>query len=289
MKANDLVASAIYLHALTPVHAGTGQVSASVVDLPVAREKATNWPVLPGSSLKGVLKSDCKDTLDEKEHTRLFGREAQPGVDGREDSVSGKLQFGDARLLCFPVRSWHGVFVYATCPLALRRLQRDFAALGVLAPFDAGVPELGDVEVALVGAGSVAVNRGKVRLEDLELSAAEDAAVDTIGSGIASAVFGSNLSDRTAFLQRFLVLHDTVFDFLADNALEITARIALNPTTKTVDKEKGALWYEEAVPAEAIFVAPVLGAPLPALPDVIQIGGNETIGRGLCRVMVASR
>ena len=43
------------LLAETPIHPGAGR-GMGVVDLPVAREAATDYPVLVGSSLKGALK-----------------------------------------------------------------------------------------------------------------------------------------------------------------------------------------------------------------------------------------
>src|SRR3989440_125099 len=47
-----------FVHALSPLHAGTGQ-GVGVIDLPIAREKATGLPFLPGSSLKGTLRARC--------------------------------------------------------------------------------------------------------------------------------------------------------------------------------------------------------------------------------------
>ena len=47
-----------FVHALSPLHAGTGQ-GAGIIDLPIAREKATGLPYLPGSSLKGTLRARC--------------------------------------------------------------------------------------------------------------------------------------------------------------------------------------------------------------------------------------
>lgn len=46
----------------TSLHPGTGQVSGTV-DLPVAREKTTNYPVIVGSSLKGALKDTAEQYL----------------------------------------------------------------------------------------------------------------------------------------------------------------------------------------------------------------------------------
>ena len=44
----------IGLLAETSIHPGTGR-STGVVDLPVAREAATDYPFIAGSSLKGAL------------------------------------------------------------------------------------------------------------------------------------------------------------------------------------------------------------------------------------------
>ncbi len=263
--------SALYLHALTPVHSGTGQAAASDIDLPIAREKATNWPVIPATGLKGVL----RDATSAVSRDTLFGTQDK----------AGSLQIGDARLLCFPVRSWKGVFAYVTCPLALCRMHRDFTALGVPVPF-ANVPTVDSDERCLFVDGSVLVEKGQCDLwiEDLKLTGAADTAAAAVADGIGVVVF-SDSGERPSFVLRFVIVSDGVFDFLTETATEVTARIKLKEDgTKTV--ERGALWYEEAVPAEAIFVAPVLGADLPKLSPCIQIGGNETVGRGLCRVIV---
>ena len=41
-----------WLHALSPTHVGTGR-GLGYIDLPVHRDKVTNWPVIPGSAFKG--------------------------------------------------------------------------------------------------------------------------------------------------------------------------------------------------------------------------------------------
>jgi CRISPR-associated protein Cmr4 len=86
-------------------------------------------------------------------------------------------------------------------------------------------------------------------------------------------------------------------------ATEVIARIRLKPETKTV--AEGALWTEEHLPSETLLYAPIfvskplapnanqLGltdsdAVLQALSDLrldrLQIGGDETVGRGIVKV-----
>jgi CRISPR-associated protein Cmr4 len=47
------------LHALSPLHAGTGQ-AVDIVDLPIARMESTRIPLVPGSSIKGVLRDAAR-------------------------------------------------------------------------------------------------------------------------------------------------------------------------------------------------------------------------------------
>ena len=54
-------AAMLGLLAETPIHPGAGR-GMGVVDLPVAREAATDYPVLVGSSLKGALLDKMRTT-----------------------------------------------------------------------------------------------------------------------------------------------------------------------------------------------------------------------------------
>ncbi len=67
-------AKLLFLHALTGLHPGGG-TALGVVDLPVARERHTKWPLIPGSSLKGVLRAACGGSLDKSEIAAVFGPE----------------------------------------------------------------------------------------------------------------------------------------------------------------------------------------------------------------------
>src|ERR1022692_2181401 len=147
-----------WLHALTPLHVGAG-AGLGFIDLPVMREKATGWPMVPGSAVKGVL-ADSHDASAEK-------REGKPlmtaafGTGGEENANAGALVFTDARLVCLPVRSAYGTFAWVTCKLALDRLARDLKAAG-----SAGVPESFEAreERILVATGS-AKTRGEAGAE----------------------------------------------------------------------------------------------------------------------------
>lgn len=93
----------IGLLAETSLHPGTEQ-STGVVDLPVARESVTGYPVIVGSSLKGALRDMVrqkeKGSGSDKIEKEIFG----------ENNNSGIVSVTDARLLLLPVRSLTGHF-----------------------------------------------------------------------------------------------------------------------------------------------------------------------------------
>ena len=102
---------------------------------------------------------------------------------------------------------------------------------------------------------------------------------------------------QSALRGRLCIVHDDVLSFLLETATEITARIRLEDDKKTV--AQGALWYEEALPAETILSGLVVAAEVKSKKDEIfktiekltqtplQVGGKATVGRGLCRVRLA--
>ena len=110
-----------HLQNLSALHVGTGQ-GVGVVDLPIARAKATNLPIVAGSALKGVLRDEFKEqkNLDDKDIKTLFGPDNQQDI-----AHAGAIAFGDANLLILPIRSFAGTVAYATCPFILRQYKRD--------------------------------------------------------------------------------------------------------------------------------------------------------------------
>ncbi|MFD3164296.1 type III-B CRISPR module RAMP protein Cmr4 [Herpetosiphon sp. NSE202] len=291
----------VFVHALSPLHAGTGQ-GAGVIDLPIAREKATNLPYLPGSSLKGPLRdramnaNECGVPLN-KTPEEIFGRSETNNL------TMGVVQFSDLHLLCLPVRSLFGTFAWVSSTYILNRFARSLAdthqaQLRELAPI-----QLDEATQCLVTQNSSLTANTKVYLEDLDFVAKNQEGIHQWGTFIAQNIFDSTTEAEKYwhdhFIQRLCIVHDNVLSFLLNTATEITARISLDDDKKTV--KKGALWYEEALPAESILTGLMLIAPpkanqtyLDAMANdltnlcekPIQLGGKATVGRGICRVIV---
>lgn len=284
-----------HLHALSALHVGTGQ-GVGTVDLPIARSRATNLPIVAGSAIKGVLRDELK--LNPDEEKVVFG--------GNTDNAqAGAVAFGDAQLLLLPIRSFAGTVAYATCPFILKRYQRDVLS----STSDESVKEfiknlstsLDKEEIANVVSGSILLlDDKKIALEDLDLNAKSDSQADKWADTIAQAVYPDDEAWQTELIKRFVILPDDVFSFLADTATEIRTRIKIDRNTRIV--AQGALWTEENLPCETVLwgvfgvseardksgnPAENVSKLLPKQELPIQIGGKHTVGRGLCRLLIA--
>ena len=113
-----------FLHAQTSLHPGSG-TALGVVDLPIQRERHTQWPLIPASSLKGVLRDTCRRRSEESDLFAAFG----PNT-AEADKHAGAISLTDARILAFPVRSLKGVFAWVTCHAVLERFNRDTGLAG---------------------------------------------------------------------------------------------------------------------------------------------------------------
>ncbi len=273
----------LFLHALSPLHAGTGQ-GIGAIDLPIAREKATGIPYLPGSSLKGALRDRAASW---ERHTlfAVFG----PDTDSASDHA-GALQVGDAKLLLLPVRSLYGVFALVTSPYLLERFRREAEMVGLKVP---EVPEVPSAEHLLLAPGARVLGDGNtVYLEDLDLKAQPGAEAweNWLAERLEAPVRG-----------RLAVVHDDLMGYLLETATEVVARIRLDDGTKTV--AQGALWYEENLPAESVLYSllraeasrrkekslsaeEVFNQVKGLLEGAVQLGGKATVGRGLCALKV---
>ena len=296
-----------HLHALSALHCGTGQ-SVDVVDLPIARARATNLPIVPGSSLRGVLRQQVTDSNpDAKAARTLFGPER---ITGAQDAFAGALAVGDAHLLVLPVRCLAGIVSYVTSPFILRRYARDLARAGVAMPAALPFEPAGNEAAVTPGSVNLVDGKGaergdrsgsgrKLVLEDLDLTAREDASLEGWATHVAQAIHPGDAESQSDVILRFALLPDTIMDFLAETATEVRARIALDPETGTV--RKGALWYEENLPAEAVLWGvfalsasnnrddprseEALAGAIPASGTLLQLGGKAGVGRGLVRFL----
>ncbi len=286
-----------FVHALSPLHAGIGQ-GAGVIDLPIAREKATGIPFLPGSSTKGALRTRCSQDEKLAKYKEIFGSDPAEVQETRASSV----QFADQRLFLLPIRSIAGTFAWVTSPYVLHCFVRDLIEIqGKEAALP--IPQSDHAGQCIVTSDSkVQLTQKKenmVYLEDFDLQVSNTSTtpIDKWAEKLSSYIFPEEDAWRNMFIERLCLVHDDLFHFMCQHATEITTRIRLQDETKTVTP--GGLWYEEALPAETILsgIAMIGGVRAIKLTEkeievalkeitekTIQFGGKATIGRGLCKM-----
>jgi len=257
----------------TSAHPGVGR-GMGVVDLPVAREAATDYPVLAGSSLKGALRDKAGRCEAAQGHARQwFG--------DRERERAGELLISDGRLLLLPVRSLMESYRWATCPHLLERFRRD--------RLRAGAGSATDKPITIEPGQALAAGEGPLILEERQfeiLGEPSAALVDTIKPLLL------HHETRKRLQHQIAVLHNDDFVWFARYGLAIQARNELEENTK---RSKN-LWYEESLPPDTVMYALVAGRDdevlkaldtlFPGADPYLQVGGNETLGQGWFAVTV---
>ncbi|MBK1645224.1 type III-B CRISPR module RAMP protein Cmr4 [Thiocapsa imhoffii] len=285
-----------HLHTLSALHCGTGQ-SVGVVDLPIARARATNLPIVPGSSLRGVLRQEI-GALDADLERALFGPAT---IKDNASSFAGALAVGDAHLLAMPVRALAGILCYVTSPFILRRYARDLVDAGLKAP---EIPRPVNAQHALVSADSVNLIENTLVLEDLDLGVQRNGLTQEWANTIAALVHPDDATGQRDVVERFAILPDDILGYLSETATELRTRISIDQDTGTV--KKGALWFEEHLPAESVLwgmyalsdsndpkqkltAEALANAVREHLPlgsgALLQLGGQAGVGRGLVRLL----
>ena len=318
-------AKPLFLIVETPLHAGSGS-DLGIIDLPIQREKHTDYPKIEASGLKGKYPRNFRWTLATKDEIKLvFGPE-------QGDLHAGALGFTDARLLLFPVKSVKGVFAWVTCPAVLERFKHDLSICQPDINFVDNIPGANTVtnnsELIVKDEGDAK----KIVLEEYTFTVNPDDKCDVVAKWIAKIAdnvlpSGDPSYDywRKKVKQDIVVLNDDDFRDFVMLSTEVIARTRIDSETGTV---KGtALWYEEYLPTDSILYSLALTTPLflkvddeadekkkkgifytdqtdeknlieaknvmkffaDRLPNIIQIGGNATVGKGIARTHVYQR
>lgn len=308
------VAKPIFFTAETPLHAGSGD-SLGIVDLPIQRERHTSFPKIEASTLKGSLRESF-----EGKFLKEYPNRNHPDVYrafGPEESSSehaGALGFTDAKLLLFPIKSMKGVFAWITCPKVLKQFSSDLKLsisqelTGTIQVEDGFASTLSENNNLQIGDNFVleeyTFKKGKtisLRINETELS-----------DWIANNFYEQGSFWNNKIKKDILVLSDNDFKDFVNLSTEVITRTKINNETGTVDK--GALFTEEYLPAESILYSLILSSEefvtsknakdkdykrksaadimsffTKNLNEVIQLGGNATLGKGLLRTKIIDK
>ncbi len=234
----------------------------------------------------------------EKEFTYALKKD---GKDEKHTEFSGALGFTDARLLLFPVKSMRGVFAWITCPKALQQFQSDMKLADSSFSLDFSTLNIADNTAFIAENSKIKIpSSNKIVLEEYAFDTKNNATVSNLGKWLNENLF----QEAEAFLKGkiktdIVILTDDDFKDFVNLSTEVITRTKISNETGTV--ETGALFTEEYLPAESVMYSLVLAAGEftrkeeklskediitffeENLPQIVQIGGNATIGKGLTR------
>ena len=276
------------MYAVTPCHAGSGS-ALGVVDLPIQRERHTNWPMIQASGVKGAFRANFdrfKNKIADKEQIKDFETLTESVFGTSSDGgYAGSLSISDANILAFPMRSNVSPFVWITCPAVLKRLEKDLSVANFNSiEFDSSKFSVSDDKAISLGKSEL---KGNILLEDYEVQVA-DTKIEEF----------SKISSFFKDAERLLLVSDDVFNYGVSNCTQIMAQIRIDSKTRTT--QDGSLRYQEELPSDTIMYTVIhWGDSKNSVEDKlkaetikkfiteevianhIQIAGDETCGRGV--------
>jgi CRISPR-associated protein Cmr4 len=231
------------------------------------------------------------------------------------DAHAGALGFTDARILLFPVKSVKGVFAYITCPTVLKRFQEDLKLCkDIEIELNDNALNVGDGSCLVIG-NKLVVGKDKnkkVLLEEYCFKVS-----DPSPANIADKLEKCLVVEDGSIKDRLVILSDDDFKDFVNLSTEVITRTKISAETGTISP--GALWTEEYLPSETVLYSLAMTTKIfqpedkkgmfskknfndgvlkdkseakrvmnfftNGTPDMLQIGGNATIGKGICKII----
>ncbi len=290
-------AECMFLYLESSLRVGSGEPGAEI-DLPIQRESATGYPLVPSSSLKGVLRARARAQQAPADLLALFGSESE-----NDEVHPSCIVVSDSLPLLFPARSLTGLFAWVTSLETLSRFVRELAVYGVKSPKPPQLPAVNPdaagvaPEAPLLGTGKTLV------LEELSFPVQASEEVGALGAWLAENAFPDDAVYqywRQKAARGVVVLPEQAYRYFVCHGTQTLTRIRIDPRTCTA--AEGSLWSEEYLPPETLMYA-FAGVNLPdqppthitkasnltdwlrgLVPGHLQVGAGRTLGHGIVRV-----
>ena len=270
-----------FVEALTNTHVGSGDLGFGIVDNLVQRNHATGIPVYNSSSLKGAL-NDHFSTLSPGEHEKFFGKEFDSNEEART-YAPGRLIFIEANLLTLPLRSTGKIYYNCTSPFVLIEFLNYLVNFNLvnqkeIIPFESALNNLD-----FKGNDFIVLSEEVPEIEDFIL-------------GIKIPLEGELKKGFEKFLKNLstdnlAIFNNDIFAEICKSYLPVIARNKIDD-----EGESENLFYEEILPRKSVLYF-LLGKENNyissaeyskfeniLLADIIQFGGNYSIGYGFSKI-----
>jgi CRISPR-associated protein Cmr4 len=250
------------IKAITNMHVGSGDLNYSIVDNQVQRDSITEYPIINGSSLKGALRSHFEKKLEIKNVKNIFGD---------IDSGKGTHRFFSANILSIPVRSNEIPFYNGT-------------SVGIIKNF-----------INQIGMFNLKINQIKVLKELVELDVKGPIMFEENENNVYVENFKVEYKKIENILELENIIGKNIILFDDKSFKEISEQLPVIARNKLENGKSKNLWYEEVVPKESIFYTVMINdkdtdtdLEKYITEDIIQIGGNASIGYGYTKFELLS-
>lgn len=298
------------------LHPGSGS-ELGIIDLPIQRERHTNFPKIEGSGLKGSIREAFENCVKRVKINSMDmdvnNKELISLVFGPEkgEEHAGAVAFTDAKILLFPVKSLKGLFGWVTCPHVLERFKDDLR----ISEIDDFPKNTTNLENTCPQNCNLPIN-SRIILEEYSFDVRQNDETTQIAKWFANKIFPKIDSEdpykywREKLEKDLVILSDDDFKEFVTTSTEVIARTVIDNTTGTADN----LWNEEYLPQDTILYSVVIASPIrkaddrrndvfklqprdneakkvmeyiqKGMPGIIQIGGNQTLGKGIVRLQI---
>lgn len=314
------LAKPLFLITETPLHAGSGD-SLGVVDMPIQRERHTSFPKIEASSLKGAIREvfEEKQGITNPDLLILFGKEDGDVTAGSIAFTDSRLllfpiksmkgvfawitcervlkQFANDMNLAMQTESPKKTFSISNvsnisgenkCYILGNDSQLKISGENIVLEeyaftnqVEANTPK---VEVTITDESGNKTNQTPVELQ----------------TWVADKLFTAESYWYKKAQSSIVVLSNDDFKDFVNLSTEVITRTKINNDTGTV--QPGALFTEEYLPTESVLYSLVMTSPefsknttkkdakqnmqfFDNIPNVFQLGGNATLGKGIIRTV----
>lgn len=269
---------------ITNLHAGSGDSNYGIVDKEVQRDPIDETPIVLSTSLKGAFREqfdafkESAGKITQDGINEIFGTDSKAEVVDPKDWVAGQYFFYPAQLLFYPVRSNVQPYFYATSKALLKKF--------ISSQEDMGTNTRADLETWFKPFLDLNPKKEHPLVFTNE---ANKPFIDEYQAIMAPA--GVTVADGA--LPEGITLNNLAL-FHEDDLKETCKRLPVIARNQLKHGLSENLWYEEIVPRESRFYFFVSrpdtsdlfeeGLTHDQIQHKTQIGGNASIGYGLCKL-----
>lgn len=237
---------------VTNLHVGSGDINYNIVDKQVERDPVNGMPIIHASGIKGALR-DIISQKNKELADKIFGGETK-----NNENNPGTHKFLDAMLIARPMRVSENDQMASIPVTSVDVINSLVDLLNVLKCNKYGIKAISGVDF---GGNEFLANVDRILIE-----------------GEKTGVIDGSVSEEIKKIEEIIGKNFAVAAKINNYDLPVVARNCL-------ETGKQNLWYEEFVPHGSVFCFAVI-APDDSLniPEIIQIGGNASIGYGICEV-----